>query len=729
MDNVSIKMKNCFGINELDHNFVFSDKKNAYIIYARNGVFKTSFAKTLHYYQKGETDKIQDLIFGKKSKFSITGISNSNIFVIESYDKKYEAKITSLLIDATKQKIYSDLKQKYHNFLNLLQNNSGLKQKKSIRNVIINELENTLLEDFGSKNIFACLASIECQLDLLEVDFASIKYADIFNDTTQKIITKKDFQEKIEAYVKYTEEINSEYKFFKKGVFTLPRLKKTYDTIKKNNFFTSSNKIILNTLEPIEDIKSLENEIKIIEERIKKSDKFKDIYKQLDNVGGLTLKTVIDNNPEIINYLKNEDLDKLKKDLWLSYINANKQSFEELQKVYHRFETEIKNSPIENTEWYKTLDLYKDRFTVPYKMKIENFESVITDLTIPAICFEFENNANSMENNNKVIKLKKEKLDELNILSQGEKRALYLLNIIFDVERIKKEGKETLFVIDDIADSFDYQNKFAIVEYLYDLSKNKNFYFIILTHNFDFFRTIKKRLNIGKNQCLSVQKNSQNIKLRKASYIDEPFTDWKKELNKEHILALIPFVRNIIEYSIGTSNNDYILLTSLLHFKEDTKEITFEQLESLYTKRINTQNFSNNIDKTLTIYKVLLEKCESIVNSEFFELEYKIILSIGIRLLAEEYMIYLLNKKNIDIEKITSNQTCKLLEKIKENFENTPKIKILNRVNLITPECIHLNSFMYEPIMDMDIVELKNLYKEVKDLKKEVSSGKDEIRK
>lgn len=71
MDNVSIKMKNCFGINELDHNFVFSDKKNAYIIYARNGVFKTSFAKTLHYYQKGETDKIQDLIFGKKVNFQL----------------------------------------------------------------------------------------------------------------------------------------------------------------------------------------------------------------------------------------------------------------------------------------------------------------------------------------------------------------------------------------------------------------------------------------------------------------------------------------------------------------------------------------------------------------------------------------------------------------------------------------------------------------------------------
>jgi len=34
----------------------------------------------------------------------------------------------------------------------------------------------------------------------------------------------------------------------------------------------------------------------------------------------------------------------------------------------------------------------------------------------------------------------------------------------------------------------------------------------------------------------------------------------------------------------------------------------------------------------------------------------------------------------------------------------------------MTPENIHLNSFMYEPILDMDIVELKNLYEKVKTL-------------
>ena len=33
-----------------------------------------------------------------------------------------------------------------------------------------------------------------------------------------------------------------------------------------------------------------------------------------------------------------------------------------------------------------------------------------------------------------------------------------------------------------------------------------------------------------------------------------------------------------------------------------------------------------------------------------------------------------------------------------------------------TPENIHLNAFMYEPILDMDIVELLNLYGQVQDL-------------
>ena len=72
----------------------------------------------------------------------------------------------------------------------------------------------------------------------------------------------------------------------------------------------------------------------------------------------------------------------------------------------------------------------------------------------------------------------REKLDGLDVLSQGEKRALYLLNILFDIKKLESTDGQVLLVIDDIADSFDYKNKYAIVEYLYELSQKKKHLFV-----------------------------------------------------------------------------------------------------------------------------------------------------------------------------------------------------------------------------------------------------------
>jgi hypothetical protein len=41
---------------------------------------------------------------------------------------------------------------------------------------------------------------------------------------------------------------------------------------------------------------------------------------------------------------------------------------------------------------------------------------------------------------------------------------------------------------------------------------------------------------------------------------------------------------------------------------------------------------------------------------------------------------------------------------------------VLDRVALMTPENIHLNSFMYEPIIDMGEGPLRTLYKDIKAL-------------
>jgi hypothetical protein len=58
-----------------------------------------------------------------------------------------------------------------------------------------------------------------------------------------------------------------------------------------------------------------------------------------------------------------------------------------------------------------------------------------------------------------------------------------------------------------------------------------------------------------------------------------------------------------------------------------------------------------------------------------------------------------------------------LIKKFKELFkEEGASIKILDRVTLMTPENIHVNSFMYEPIVDMSDEHLKKLYSDAKTL-------------
>ena len=62
-----------------------------------------------------------------------------------------------------------------------------------------------------------------------------------------------------------------------------------------------------------------------------------------------------------------------------------------------------------------------------------------------------------------------------------------------------------------------------------------------------------------------------------------------------------------------------------------------------------------------------------------------------------------------------NNQTRELYNVVK-TFVSKEIIEILDEVNIMTPENIHLNSFMYEPLLDMDIQELLNLYSRVKAL-------------
>ena len=96
--------------------------------------------------------------------------------------------------------------------------------------------------------------------------------------------------------------------------------------------------------------------------------------------------------------------------------------------------------------------------------------------------------------------------------------------------------------------------------------------------------------------------------------------------------------------------------------------------------------------------------------------ENKIVLSIAIRIAAEQFMVEKINDAQF-VAGIESNQTPTLFAKFKELFGgDIDQIETIQQVILMTPESIHLNSFMYEPILDMSDEHLKLLYSDIKEL-------------
>jgi hypothetical protein len=118
-------------------------------------------------------------------------------------------------------------------------------------------------------------------------------------------------------------------------------------------------------------------------------------------------------------------------------------------------------------------------------------------------------------------------------------------------------------------------------------------------------------------------------------------------------------------------------------------------------------------DKVLPI--VLREAENCCTEPEGINLENKIVLAIATRQLAEIFMISKINDKAF-VESIESNQTIRLFEKYKTLFLEDATLSTLGQVVLMTPEAVHLNSFMYEPLLDLSDCHLKNLFNKVKAL-------------
>lgn len=215
-----------------------------------------------------------------------------------------------------------------------------------------------------------------------------------------------------------------------------------------------------------------------------------------------------------------------------------------------------------------------------------------------------------------------------------------------------------MFVIDDIADSFDYKNKYAIIHYLKEMSEQSNFRLLILTHNFDFFRTLESRGVVSYKNCLMAQKSSERITVCETSGIRNPFINEFKPKFFEHRMkriASIPVIRNIAEYTKGVDNPDYIALTSLLHWKPETGAISHRDLDGIF-RRVFAGDGAWSEPNASVVRLVFELASESLEADEGINFENKIVLSIAIRLLAERHMIEQANDEPAT-SAIEANQT------------------------------------------------------------------------
>ena len=724
MNKITVDLENCYGIRSLQREFNFSDS-NVIALYAPNGVMKSSLAQTFR--DHANDTPSQDRIFPERAtRRTIVDslgatLTKASILVVSPYEEEFSVteKTSVLLVDSRLRKEYESLHEginkSKHEFLLELRKHCG--SKKDLETEI--SLAFTPRDDQFFQALIRARSEVESQSEALLSD---IKYDQIFNERVLAFLNEQDFKVAIEDYVKKYNELLDSSKYFSRETFNYFNASTIAKSLASNGFFRARHSVNLNGDDRIEVTSQQALEALIADEKQKITNeqdlraKFTIIEKMLTKNAQLrAFQDYLSENQILLPKLAN--IDALREEIWKSYFKTHHAPYISLIENY--LSTQKRSKEIElkaqkqRTQWESVIDIFNTRFFVPFELVLENRERVMlgTD-NLPRLGFVFDEGEGGDR-----AKVNKDTL--MRALSTGERKALYVLNIIFEVEARRKVQQETLFVFDDIADSFDYRNKYAIIQYFVDIGEEEQFKQLLLTHNFDFFRTVNSRFVPYKN-CLMSEKSSLGVSINQASGIKNPFIlDWKRRFftDERKRLASIPFLRNLIEYTKGQQDTDFDTLTSLLHWRPKSECITQDDLDDVYG-RIFGQNgkFGNGSEPIMDTLESIADSCFADSNSSTARIESKVVLSIAIRIMAEKFMVSKI-KDQIFWSNLGANQTYWLSKRFSAGYSGeTRALDIVKRVVLMTPDNIHLNSFMYEPILDMSDEHLKKLFQDVKQL-------------
>lgn len=718
MDNLKVRLENCYGISSLDKTFDLSNargKAKAYAIYAPNGLMKTSFSRTFDALSKG--NQPQEERFNRQSTCVIEAdnveIQQEQIYVLKSeieISSDNDA-VTNILINQESKARYDSLISNINKLKSKIQ--TYLQKQSKFKK---GDVENKLINDFKTDDF---VKALELAKEIVVGnDLGSFIYNEIFDPKAISILESPEFLSKSNEFnQRYQDLFNQAGTIYTRGVFNPTKADTSFSTLNKQGYFAGGHKVHLQGDDSSINYEELQEKMRVVHESIDSDAELKTLRENLaKNAQTQALIELLENISAtevdlLLHQVKPENRAEFKQRLWAFYIQ-NCPDTDEFLQTFSVNQPELRQIELaaatEAPNWSIAIDLFNNRFVdMPFTLSLFNQVDAALGKDKAKLKFTFKDGDDLIDCTRSEIKS----------LSQGERRVLYLLDFIFEVEDRKRKSAETLFIIDDVADSFDYKNKHAIVQYLEDISKIEHFSQLILTHNFDFFRTLSNSF-VRYERCLMASRTADGIKLSEAEGIKNYFIGkWKKHiLSSDFILcATVPFTRNLLEYTKGEDDPDYLKLTSLLHWKEDTAQITIGKYYEIYNKLFGTTYETTN---TNSFKELLFTKANEIKNRDIHDglnLEDKVLLSIAIRMRSEIFLIEEMRKIQEDDTYWcqSKNQFGALIKSYVKELPNSNAIKTLEKVSITVSSNIHLNSFMYEPILDLTIEHLITLYSEI----------------
>jgi hypothetical protein len=458
MEKLTVDLENCYGIRELKTDLDFSEQ-NVYAIYAPNGSMKSSLAQTFRDIAEGNPSK--DRIFpARPCKRRIldengSDLPQEDVLVFAPYDEAFghSEKTSSLLVDARLRKEYEQLHIDIDNakatFLKALKKQSGSKK----------DLEKEISTTFTKSEDQFYRALIRVKDEVLSQEaapFADVRCDVIFDDRVLDFLQTKDFKTAIQDYVLRYNKLLDASTYFKKGVFNYYNAGVIAKSLAVQGFFSAKHTVNLNADKKVEikNQKELEQLILKEKEDISKDPDLKRKFAEIEKLitKNATLRefnAYLVMHEELLPELANVGL--FREEIWKSYFKAQIGPYEQLLAKYtvvEKRKSEIEQQASkQRTQWESVIDIFNERFFVPFRLEAKNRVSVILGQeSMLELGFSYEDGPDTVS---------VEKTALMMALSTGEKKALYILNIIFEVQARINAKQQSLILFDDIADSFD----------------------------------------------------------------------------------------------------------------------------------------------------------------------------------------------------------------------------------------------------------------------------------